>query len=94
MSAQAEVGIPVSFRLAHCVTDSIPLGERVFFLNLSIQERSLCILHVYAPNAKTHYQPFLDEVGVALQKVTCAQSIILLDDFPRWQVLSRSLGYG
>ena len=40
MSAQAGVGILVSPRLAHCVTDWIPLGERVCLLNLKLQERS------------------------------------------------------
>ena len=80
MSAQTEVGIPVNFRLAHYVTDWIPLGGRIFLLNLSIKERSLSILQVYAPNAKAQYHPFSDELGVALQKVTSAQSIVLLDD--------------
>ena len=36
---------------------------------------------MYAPNDKTQYQPFLDEVGVALQKITCAEPIVLLGDF-------------
>ena len=36
---------------------------------------------MYAPNAEAQYQPFLDEVGVALQKVISAESIILLGDF-------------
>ena len=36
---------------------------------------------MYAPNAKAQYQPFLDEVGVTLQKVTSAESIVLLGDF-------------
>ena len=36
---------------------------------------------MYAPNAKAQYQPFLNEVSVALQKVTCAKSIVILSDF-------------
>ena len=80
ISGQAGVGIFVSARLAHCVTDWIQLGGRIC-LKLRLQERSLCILLVYAPNAEVQYQPFLDEVGVALQKVTSAESIILLGDF-------------
>ena len=73
MSAQAGVGIFVSPRLAHCVTDWIPLRGRVC--------PSLCIFQLYTPNAETQRQPFLDEVGVALQKVTSAESIIQLGDF-------------
>ena len=81
MCARAEVGIFASPRLAHCVTDWIPLGGRVCLLKVKLQERSLCILQVYPPNAEAQYQPFLDEVGVALQKVTSAESIVLLGDF-------------
>ena len=78
MSAQAGVGIFVSPRLAHCVTDWIPLGGKVCLLKLRLQERSLCILQVYVPNPETQYHSFLDKVGVALQKVTSAESIVLL----------------
>ena len=80
MSSQAGVGIIVSPRLAHCVTDWISLGERFCLLKLKLQEQSLCILQVYAPNAKSQYQPFLDEAGIALQKVTSAESIVLFGD--------------
>ena len=81
MYAQAGVGIFVSRRLAHCVTNCIPLGGRVCLLKLRLQERSLCSLQVYAPNTETQYRPFLDEGGVALQKVTSAESIVLLGNF-------------
>ena len=43
---------------------------------------------MYAPNAEVQYQPFLDEVSVAIQKVTSAESIVLLGDFNA-QVLRR-----
>ena len=46
-----------------------------------LQEQSLYILQGYAPNTEAQYQPFLDEVGVALQKVTSTESIVLLGDF-------------
>ena len=36
---------------------------------------------MYALNAEAQYQPFLDEVGIALQKVTSAESVVLLGDF-------------
>ena len=89
MSSQAGVGIFVSPRLAHFVTDRIPLRGRVCLLKLRLQERLLCILQVYAPNTETQYQPFLDEIGVALQKITSAESIILLGDFnDMWVVLT------
>ena len=81
MSAQVRVGIFVSPRLAHWVTDWIPPGGRVCLLKFRLQERSLCILQVYAPNAETQYQLFLDEVGVALQKETSVESIVLIGDF-------------
>ena len=81
MSAQAGVSIFVSPCLAHCVTDCIPLGERVCRLKLRLQKRSLYIFQVYTLSTLKHsYQP-LDEVGVPLQKVTSAESIILLGDF-------------
>ena len=81
MSAQAGVGLLVSPHLAHCVVDWTPLGGRVCLLKVRLQKRSVCILQVYAPNACKQYQPFLDEVSDALQKVTSSESIILLDDF-------------
>ena len=46
-----------------------------------LQEWSLRILQVYAPNTEARYQPFLNEVNVALQKIISAASIVLLDDF-------------
>ena len=81
MAAQAGVGIYVNHRLAHCVTYWIPLRGKVCLLSLRLPERSMCILQVYAPNAETKYQPFLDKVCVALQKVPFSESIVLLDDF-------------
>ena len=81
MFARAGVGIFVSPRLAHCLTDWIPIRGRFHLLKLRLQEGSLCILQVYAPNAKAQYQPFLDKVIVALQKITSAESIFLLGDF-------------
>ena len=79
VTMSAQVGIFVSPRLVQCVTDWIPLEERVCLLKLRLQERSLCILQVYAPNAEAQYQSFLDEVDVALQKITSAESIVLGD---------------
>ena len=81
MSAQAGVGIFISPSLAYCVIDWIPLGGRVCFLKLRLNERSLCILQVYAPNAGAQCQSFLDQIGAALLKVTYAESIVLLGDF-------------
>ena len=52
----------------------------------------MCILQVYTPNAETHYKPFLDEVDVALQKVTPAESIVLLGDFNAHVVLMTRYG--
>ena len=80
MSAQTGVGIFVRPCLAQCVTDWIAFGGRVCLHKLRLQDRSLCILLVYAPNAEAQYQSFLDEVGVALQKVRTAESIFLLGD--------------
>ena len=38
-------------------------------------------MQVYIPNAETKYHPFLNKVGVVLQKVTSTESIVLLGDF-------------
>ena len=81
MYSQAGVRIFVSSRLAHYVTNWIPLAGKVCLLKLGLQERSLCILQLYAPNNEAQYQPFSDEVEFALQKVTSAESIALLGDF-------------
>ena len=68
MSAQAGVGILTSPRLSDCVSDWITLGPRVCILKLKVKDRSICLLHVYAPNAVSEYQTFMDEVNDALQK--------------------------
>ena len=81
MFVQAGVGIFVNPRLAHYVTDWIPLRGRVCLLKRRLHKQSLFILQMYASNAETQYQPFLDKVDVALQKVTSAESIVLLGDF-------------
>ena len=69
MSARAGVGILTSPRLSDCVSDWIPLGSRVCMLKLKILDRSLCLLQVYAPNAKSEYQAFVDEVNDAFLRV-------------------------
>ena len=92
MSVQAGVSIFVSSCLVHCVTDWIPLGGRVCLLKLRLQKRSLCIFQVYAPNAETQYRSFLNKVGVALQKVTCAESIVLVGDFNAHVVTDDKIG--
>ena len=83
MSAQAGVGLGllVSPNIAECVVDWVPLEGRVCLLKLSLQERSLCILQVYAPNIASQYEAFLEEVEVALGKATSSESLVLLGDF-------------
>ena len=81
MSAQAGVGLLVSPNIAECVVDWAPLGRRVCFLKLRLQERSLCILQVYAPNIESQYEAFLEEAEVALGKATSSESLVLLGDF-------------
>ena len=81
MSAQAGVGLRVIPNMAKCVVDWVPLGGRVCLLKLRLQERSLCILQVYAPNVESQYEAFLEEVEVALGKATSSESLVLLGDF-------------
>ena len=66
--------------MAECVVDWVPLGGRVCLLKLRLQERSLCILQVYAPDMESQYEAFL-EVEVALGKATSLESLVLLGDF-------------
>ena len=81
MSAQAGVGILTSPRLSDCVSDWIPLGSRVCMLKLKVLDRSLCLLQVYAPNATSEYQTFVDEVNDALLRVSATESTVLMGDF-------------
>ena len=41
----------------------------------------MCILQVYAPNIKSQYEAFLEEVEVALGKATSSKSLVLLGNF-------------
>ena len=81
MSAQAGVGILTSPRLSDCVSDWIPLGSRVCMLKLKVLDRSLCLLQVYAPNATSEYQTFVDEVNDVLLRVSATESTVLMGDF-------------
>ena len=65
MSAQAGVGLLVSPNIAECIVDWVSLGGRVCLLKLEMQEQYLCILQVYAPNIKSRYEAFLEEVEIA-----------------------------
>ena len=58
MSAQAGVGVLSSPLLSDCVSDWIPLGSRVCVLKLKVLDRSLCLLHVYAPMPRVNIRLF------------------------------------
>ena len=81
MSAQAGVGILASHRLSDSVSDWIPLGSRVCMLKLKVLDRSLCLLPVYAPNATSEYQAFVDKVNDALLRVSSTESTVLIVEF-------------
>ena len=76
MSAQAGVGLLVSPNIAEYIVDWVPMGGRVCLLKLRLQERSLCILQVYAPNIESQYEAFLEEVEVALGIATSKESLV------------------
>ena len=78
MFAQVGVGILTSPQLSDCELDWIPLGSRACKLKLKVKDRSLCPLQVYAPNAVSKYQAFVDDVIDALQRVGLTKSTILL----------------
>ena len=50
-------------------------------LKLKLLDRSLCLLQVYAPNALSEYQTFVDEVHDALLQVSPTESTVLMGDF-------------
>ena len=81
MSAQAGVGILTSLRLSDCVSYWIPLGSRVCMLKLKVLDRLLCLLQIYAPNATSEYQAFVDEVNDALLQVFPTESTVLMGNF-------------
>ena len=57
------------------------MGSPVYMLKLKVLDRSLCLLQVYAPNASSEYQAFVDEVNDALLRVSAAESTVLMGDF-------------
>ena len=66
MSAQVSVGILTSPWLSYCVSDWSTLGSQVCMLKLKVVDWLWCLLQVYAPNATSEYQAFVDEVNNAL----------------------------
>ena len=50
-------------------------------LKLKVLDRSLCLLQLYAPNATSEWQAFVDEVSDALLRVTPTESTILVGNF-------------
>ena len=93
MSAQAGFRILTSPRLSDCVSDFIPVGgSRVCMLKLKVLDRSLCLLHVYAPNATSEYQAFVDEVNDALLRVSLTESTLLMGIFTHMLVQTQIRG--
>ena len=50
-------------------------------LKLKLKDWSLFLLQVYAPNAVSEYQAFVEDVNDALQRVRSIESTVLLGDF-------------
>ena len=63
------------------MSDWIPLESRVGMFKLKLLNRSLCLLQVYAPNATTEYQAFVDEVNDALIRVSSTEFTVLMEIF-------------
>ena len=57
------------------------LGSWACILKLKVKDRSLCLLQVYALNAVSEYQTFVDDVKDALRRVGSTESTIILGDF-------------
>ena len=81
MFAQTGVGMFTRPQLSACVSDWISLRSRVCMLKLKVFDRSLCLLQVYAPNATSEYQDFVDKVNDALLQVLPTESTVLMGDF-------------
>ena len=81
MSTQEGVGILISPQLPDYMFDWIRLGSRACMLKLKVNDRSLCLLQVYVPNAVSEYQVFVDDVNDALQRVGSTESTILSGEF-------------
>ena len=60
--------------------DCMPLGSRACMLKLKVNNQSLYLLQVYAPNAGREYQAFVDDVNDALQRVRSTKSTTLWVD--------------
>ena len=76
MSARVGLGILTSPRLSDCASDWISLELHVCILKLKILDRSLCLLQIYAPNATSEYQAFVDEVNDAFLRVSPTKSTL------------------
>ena len=50
-------------------------------LKLKALDRSLSLLQVYAPNATSEYQAFVDDVNDAVLRVSPTESTVLMEDF-------------
>jgi len=81
VSAQAGVRVLTIPRLSDCVSDWISLGSRVCILKLKVESQSICRLQVFAFNAASEYQAFVDEVNDALLGVSPFESTVLTGDF-------------
>jgi len=77
VSAQTGVEILTIPRLSDSVSDWIPLGLRVCILKLKVENESICLLQVYALNAASEYQAFVDEVNDALLRESPSESTVL-----------------
>ena len=79
--ALACVGILASPQLSDCVFNWIPSRSLVCLLKFKVNDRSLCLLQVYAPFAMSKNQAFVDDANDALRRVASTDSAILSGDF-------------
>ena len=75
ISAQAGVWEFSQALSCQCVR-SDSFGSRACMLKLEVKDRSLCLLQVYAPDAVSEYQAFVDGLSDALQRVWSTESTI------------------
>ena len=76
MSAQAKMGILTSPQMSDYVFDWISLRSRAYTLKLKVKDWSICLFQMYAPDAVSEYQAFVDDVNNALQRVRSTESKI------------------
>ena len=79
--AQAGVELLISPRIIDPVIEWKPVNERMALLKLHLLKKILAVIQVYAPNVKSNWSEFLDNVSQVMESIPSTNATLIMGDF-------------